>query len=253
MNRRLAYIPARGGSKGIPRKNVVQIGERPLIAFTIGAALQTGLFEHVMVSTDSEEIAQVARDYGAWVPFLRDPKTALDESTTISAVVSDRMRLEQMGEKHDEFVLLQCTSPFRTDEDIKGAVTLFESRKAGVLSVSPVTEHPLLFRMIGTDGKLTKLLQVSSTCRRQDMPPCFRVNGAIYVNAWDDLVPTLSLNDNPFGYVMEMDHSLDIDSLADLAKARQLVAASRTGAKLASVPNPSPPAPAALGANSHIL
>lgn len=220
--KRLAYIPARGGSKGIPKKNIVQIGDLPLIAFTIVAALKSGLFERVMVSTDSQEIADVAKKYGAWIPFLRDPAVAQDGTTTIATVMSDKSRLEAMGEKFDEFVLLQCTSPFRTAEDIKGAVALAEKIGAGVASVSPVSDHPLLMRTADEDGKLTKLLQVSSTCRRQDMPPFYRVNGAIYVNKWEELSPTLSFNDNPYGYIMEQKDSLDIDSLADLKRAQEI-------------------------------
>lgn len=220
--KRIAYIPARGGSKGIPKKNIVQIGDLPLIAFTIVAALKSGLFERVMVSTDSQEIADVAKKYGAWIPFLRDPAVAQDGTTTIATVMSDKSRLEAMGEKFDEFVLLQCTSPFRTAEDIKGAVALAEKVGAGVASVSPVSDHPLLMRTVDADGKLTKLLQVSSTCRRQDMPPFYRVNGAIYVNKWEELSPTLSFNDNPYGYIMEQKDSLDIDSLADLKRAQEM-------------------------------
>lgn len=220
--KRLAYIPARGGSKGIPKKNIVQIGDLPLIAFTIVAAIKSGLFERVMVSTDSQEIADVAKKYGAWIPFLRDPAVAQDGTTTIATVMSDKSRLEAMGEKFDEFVLLQCTSPFRTAEDIEGAVALAEKVGAGVASVSPVSDHPLLMRTADEDGKLTKLLQVSSTCRRQDMPPFYRVNGAIYVNKWEELSPTLSFNDNPYGYIMEQKDSLDVDSLADLKKAQEM-------------------------------
>jgi CMP-N-acetylneuraminic acid synthetase len=219
--RRIAYIPARGGSKGIPKKNIAQIGDVPLIAFTILAALKSGLFDKVMVSTDSEEIADVARQYGAWVPFLRYAEFAQDTSKTIDAVVSDKTRLEEMGEVFDTFVLLQCTSPFRTAKDIQGAVELSEKAGGGVVSISAVDEHPILMRTIGEDGKLTRVLNCSSTCRRQDMPPYYRVNGAIYVNAWDELASDLSLNDNPYGYVMEQKDALDIDTLADLENARK--------------------------------
>jgi len=218
--KRLAYIPARGGSKGIPKKNIAELGETPLIAFTIVAALKSGLFDKVMVSTDSEEIAEVARLYGAWVPFLRYAEFAQDTSKTIDAVVSDKVRLEEIGERFDEFVLLQCTSPFRTAQDIQGAVALAEKVHAGVVSISPVEEHPILMRTVDEIGKVSRVLNCSSTCRRQDMPPYYRVNGAIYVNFWEDLSPTLSLNDNPYGYVMEKKDSLDIDTKADLEAAR---------------------------------
>lgn len=222
--RRLAYIPARGGSKGIPKKNIAEIGEMPLIAFTIVAALKSGLFDKVMVSTDSEEIAAVARQYGAWVPFLRYAEFAQDTSKTIDAVISDKGRLEVLGEKFDEFVLLQCTSPFRTAKDIQGAVALAEKVHGGVVSIPPVEEHPILMRTVDETGKVSRVLNCSSTCRRQDMPPYYRVNGAIYVNFWNELTPDLSLNDNPYGYVMERKDSLDIDTKADLEAARDKLA-----------------------------
>ena len=218
--KRLAYIPARGGSKGIPKKNIAELGEMPLIAFTIVAALKSGLFEKVMVSTDSEEIAEVASQHGAWVPFLRYAEFAQDTSKTIEAVISDKGRLEAMGEKFDEFVLLQCTSPFRTAKDIQGAVALAEKVNAGVVSISPVEEHPIFMRTVDETGKVSRVLNCSSTCRRQDMPPYYRVNGAIYVNFWDELTPDLSFNANPYGYVMERNDSSDIDTKADLDAAR---------------------------------
>lgn len=221
--RRLAYIPARGGSKGIPRKNITLLGDKPMIAYTIEAALKSNLFSHVMVSTDSEEIAEVARKYGAWIPFLRDEAFAQDKTTTIETVMSDKVRLEAQGESFDTFVLLQCTSPFRRAVDIAGAVALAEQRNAGVVSVSPVSDHPLLIRTVDGEGRMTKLLSCSSTCRRQDMPTYYRVNGAIYVNMWSELTPTLSFNDNPYGYVMAQQDAQDIDSLADLFRARESI------------------------------
>ena len=218
--KRLAYIPARGGSKGIPKKNIAEIGDMPLIAFTIVAALKSGLFDKVMVSTDSDEIAEVARLYGAWVPFLRYAEFAQDTSRTIDAVISDKTRLEEMGEHFDELVLLQCTSPFRTAKDIQGAVALAEKVHAGVVSISPVEEHPILMRTVDANGRVSRVLNCSSTCRRQDMPPYYRVNGAIYINFWNELSPDLSLADNPYGYVMERKDSLDIDTKADLHAAQ---------------------------------
>ena len=218
--RRLAYIPARGGSKGIPKKNIADVCGKPLIAYTILAAIRSGLFERVMVSTDSVEIADIARQYGAWVPFLRYPEFARDESRTIDAVCSDKARLEALGEKFDELVLLQCTSPLRKESDIIGAVAMAEEKMAAVVSISPVEEHPILMRNRDEEGKLTPLLSCSSTCRRQDMPSFYRVNGAIYVNFWDDITPDLSFADNPYGYVMMRGHSLDIDTPDDLAAVR---------------------------------
>ena len=219
----LAYIPARGGSKGIIKKNIVDLNGEPLLAYTIRSAKESGLFDMIFVSTDSEEIAEVAKKWGADVPFLRYAEFAQDTSKTIDAVYSDKCRLEAMGKRFDSLSVLQATSPFRTADDIKGAMELFEKVGGkGVVSISPVEEHPILMRSCAPDGKLTNVLNCSSTVRRQDMPPFYRVNGAIWINKWDDITPDLSLNDNPYGYIMDQKRSLDIDTKADLEKAREL-------------------------------
>lgn len=224
--RRIAYIPARGGSKGVPRKNIREVSGKPLIAYSIEAARETGLFEMVFVSTDSQEIADIAVAYGAEVPFLRYPEVAQDTTKTIETMVSDVGRLAAMDLTFDVIVLLQPTSPLRRAEDIAGAVSLFESRGldcGGVVSVSAVEEHPLLMRTLNEDGTLKSLLGLPSTVRRQDMPPVYRVNGAIYVNAWKDIVPTLSLNDNPVAYVMGPERAPEIDTLKDLKKIERIL------------------------------
>ena len=224
--RRIAYIPARGGSKGVPRKNIREVFGKPLIAYSIEAARASGLFEMIFVSTDSREIADIAVAYGAEVPFLRYPEVAQDTTKTIDTMVSDVARLEALGRIFDVIVLLQPTSPLRRAEDIAGAVSLFESRGldcGGVVSVSEVEEHPLLMRTLNEDGTLKSLLGLPSTVRRQDMPAVYRVNGAIYVNAWKDIVPTLSLNDNPVAYVMEPERAPEIDTLKDLKKIERIL------------------------------
>ena len=224
--RRIAYIPARGGSKGVPRKNIREVFGKPLIAYSIEAARASGLFEMIFVSTDSREIADIAVAYGAEVPFLRYPEVAQDTTKTIDTMISDVARLEALGRIFDVIVLLQPTSPLRRAEDIAGAVPLFESRGldcGGVVSVSAVEEHPLLMRTLNSDGTLKSLLGLPSTVRRQDMPAVYRVNGAIYVNAWKDIVPTLSLNDNPVAYVMEPERAPEIDTLGDLKKIERIL------------------------------
>lgn len=226
----MPIFPHGGGSKGVPRKNIREVSGKPLIAYSIEAARATGLFEMVFVSTDSQEIADVALAYGAEVPFLRYPEVAQDATKTIDSLVSDVRRLEAMGRSFDLVVLLQPTSPLRGAEDIVAAVKLYESRPdcGGVVSVSPVEEHPVLMRTLNADGTLKSLLGVPSTVRRQDMPPVYRVNGAIYVNAWKDIVPTLSLNDNPLAYVMDLTRAPEIDTMGDLKKVEGLLAGRKT-------------------------
>ena len=203
--KRIAYIPARAGSKRIPGKNIKCIDGVPLIAYTIRAAQQSNLFEKIFVSTDSEEIAAIARRYGADVPFLRCAEVAQDTTRTIDTVCSDVTRMKALGWSFDVFVLLQPTSPLRQSDDIRGAVQLFESKGldcGGVITIVPVTEHPVFMRLMNEDARLENVLPCSSTVRSQDLPAYYRINGAVYVNSWNELSPDLSLNDNRYGYVI---------------------------------------------------
>ncbi len=223
----LALIPARGGSKGIPHKNVVLLGGKPLIQYTIDAGLKSRYIDTVMVSTDDREIAETAERCGARVPFLRPAELASDTAKTIDAVLHAVETLREAGETYDCLVLLQPTSPLRTAEDIDGAVERFYAcGRQGVVSVSEVNDPPILMRTIAEtpEGeRLIPLLEGSSTCRRQDMPAYYRVNGSVYVNAAETLKRDTSFNDNPVPYRMAKDHAVDIDEPADLALAEFLL------------------------------
>ncbi len=220
----LALIPARGGSKGIPGKNIKELNGHPLIAYTIAAARRSRYTDLVVVTTDSEEIAAVARAYGAEVPFLRPAELALDTSRTIDTVVHAVGALAGLGKACDVVVLLQPTSPLRRAEEIDAAVEAFFSHgQLGLASVSEVTESPLLARSLDRFGVLHPVLPLPSTVRRQDMPRFWHVDGAIYVNRTDDLTPETSLNDNPIGFVMPRERSIDIDGIEDLLRAEEIM------------------------------
>ena len=221
----VALIPARGGSKGIPGKNIKEFNSHPLIAYTIYAALKSCYIDEVVVTTDSEKIAQISRQYGAEVPFLRPPELAADSSRTIDAVVHAVDKLESLGQEFDDLVLLQATSPLRCTREIDEALeTYFSHGMLGLASVSDVSENPVLIRRLDeTSGVLHPILPVSSTVRRQDMPKYYRVNGAIYINRVDEISPNTSFNDNPIAYVMEKIRSCDIDSLDDFVKAEAIM------------------------------
>lgn len=225
----LAVIPARSGSKGIPNKNIKLLDGKPLMAYTIDAALGSAYVDEVMVSTDSEEYGRIARSNGAAVPFLRSAKLAGDAARTIDALVEVRARYGEAGLAFDILLLLQPTSPFRTSADIDGALETFvEHDMQGVVSITPCDVSPLLIRTM-EDGRLDRLLDSGSTVRRQDMRGYYYVNGAIYVNAMNDIRSETSLNDNPIGYVMPAERSLDIDEPADFAEAQAFME-SRRGA-----------------------
>ena len=221
--RRIAYIPARSGSKGIPKKNIRPLCGKPLMGWMIDAALKTGLFDRVMVSTDTEEFAEVARSCGAWVPFLRDPAVAKDTTSSIETVCSDKARLEAIGETFDTLCLLQPTSPLCRAEDISGAVALHEHEKAGVVSIARSKARPILLRIMDGKGHAIPLVDDLHVSRRQDDPFVYEINGAIYVNSWDEVSPALKPFCNPFGYVMDAASSIDIDEECDFEIAERIL------------------------------
>lgn len=217
----LALIPARGGSKGIKKKNIVPLAGKPLIAYSIEAALKSQYIDRTIVSTDSGEIAKAAEEFGAEAPFLRPKELADDKSKTLDAVLHAVKKLEDAGERYDVLVLLQPTQPLRRAEDIDQAVEVFfQNNQEGLASVSLVDDHPLLIRSIDGSGILKPLLDCGSTCRRQDMPDYYRINGCIYINRIRDLCTRTSFNDNMVPYVMQKEHSVDIDEMIDLVVAQ---------------------------------
>lgn len=213
----LALIPARGGSKGIKDKNIIPLAGKPLIAYSIEAAKKSKYIDSIVVTTDSEKIAEVAKKYEARVPFLRPAELAADTSKTIDAVLHAVKTLTSMGENYNTLVLLQPTQPLRTADDIDRAIELYyENGEDGLVSISSVDDSPLLIRSIGDDGKLINLLSQNSTCRRQDMPNYYKVNGCIYINKIEELDENTSFNDNKVPFIMDKEHSIDIDELSDL-------------------------------------
>ena len=218
----LAIIPARGGSKGIPNKNIIDLYGKPLIAYSILAGLNSKYIDSVIVSTDSEQIRNIATIYGASVPFLRPAKYATDSSKTIDCMLYTIQELNKQGEHYDYVILLQPTQPIRKPAWIDEAVCqlINHPKENSLVSVCPVSEHPILMRTITQDGTLQSLLPSSSTIRRQDFPVFYRVNGSIYINQISsDFNQSTSLNDNRLPYYMEEQFSIDIDTYEDLNKA----------------------------------
>lgn len=217
----LALIPARGGSKGIPRKNINMIAGKPLIAWTIEAALASTLLDGVVVSTDNAEIAEVALRYGAQVPFLRPAELARDETPGVEPVLH---ALQQLPD-YDAVLLLQPTSPLRSSADIDACLALAREREAvSVVSVSEPDAHPdWMYRMTATQ-QLEKLLASQSHTRRQDLLTVLTLNGALYfANAdWLRRSRTL-LAEETLAYVMPADRSVDIDTPLDWKFAELLL------------------------------
>ncbi len=216
----MALIPARGGSKGIPRKNIKDLCGKPLIAYSIEAGLNSKYIDSVVVSTDDSEIAEVSKRFGAEVPFIRPEELASDTAKTLDVVLHAIKEMESKGSTFDTFVLLQPTQPLRTAADLDAAIEKYmENGCISMVSVSPVNDHPILIRTIEED-RLKPLLNCSSTCRRQDMPKYYRVNGCIYINEISEIDTNTSFNDNVLPFVMEPSHSVDIDELSDFELAK---------------------------------
>lgn len=216
----LALIPARGGSKGIKDKNIVFLAGKPLIAYSIEAAKYSKYIDDIIVTTDSEKIAEISKQYGASVPFMRPAELATDTSKTIDAVLHAIQTLKTMGKEYDVLILLQPTQPLRTNKNIDEAIEVYyKNKEDGLVSVSPVDDSPLLIRSISNDGKLLNLLSQNSTCRRQDMPEYYKVNGCIYINKIEEINENTSFNDNKIPFIMTKEHSIDIDELSDLCMA----------------------------------
>ena len=223
-NKILAIIPARGGSKGIKNKNIIDVCGKPLIAYTIEAANNSKYVDYIYVSTDSDDIKTVAIKYGALVPFMRDPLYATDTAKTIDAIMYSLNEFKKMNMIFDYLLLLQPTSPLRTSDDIDNAIErLFASDYTSLVSVSKVKENPVLIRTINEDGSLNRIIDTTSTVRRQDFKDYYRVNGAIYINKISEMSNETSFNDNSLSYVMNEEKSVDIDTYEDLETVRKLI------------------------------
>lgn len=216
-----ALIPARGGSKGIPRKNIKPIAGKPLIAWSIEAAYRSRMFDSVVVSTEDEEIAEVARQCGAQVPFLRPPELAQDDTPGIDPVLH---ALEQLPE-FESVLLLQPTSPLRTTEDIDACIGLAQGMQVpSVVSVSEPEKHPYWMYRLDADQRLQPLIDVPPIACRQELPSIYAMNGALYYSRADRLRQHRTfITDETVAYIMPPERSVDLDNLLDWKLAELLL------------------------------
>lgn len=228
--RNLAIIPARSGSRGLPDKNVRELRGKPLLAYSIQAARDSGLFARVAVSTDSARYAQVAEKWGASVPFLRPAQLADDRASSWDVVIDVVNRLQALGESFDTIALLQPTSPARTAADIAAGYRLLEERAAdSIIAVCRVEHSPASYNVLPADHCLANFLPAEPpTTRRQDLPELYRVNGALYLVRTAHLLAGGELY-GPRGYalIMPTSRSIDIDDELDFAVAEALLARPR--------------------------
>lgn len=230
MSRILAVIPARGGSKRLPGKNVRPLGGLPLIAWTIRAAQQAGGLARIVVTTDDPGIAAIAEAHGAEVPFLRTAALATDEATS-AAVVLDL--LDRLGPPEpDGVLLLQPTSPFRTAETIRRGLALFaEAGGESVVSVSPAREHPFWCKRLDAEGRLQPFIPDAPVLRSQDLPPAYALNGLLYLTTPATLRATGGFYSPATRalVVPEPAEAVDIDTPLDWALAEAVLASRGAG------------------------
>jgi len=210
----LAIIPARGGSKGIPRKNIKPLAGKPLIAWTIEAALKAQCIDRVIVSTEDEEIALVAKQFGAEVPFLRPLALAQDDTPGIAPVLH---AIEQSRD-YDWVLLLQPTSPLRSVEDIEGIIRFCRDEAApSAVSVTQVSKHPFWMYQRDDQNRMQPLiLNRPEITRRQDLPSAYALNGALYLARTDWLIQKQGfIGPETLGYVMPEERSVDLDTPLD--------------------------------------
>lgn len=220
----IAIIPARSGSKGLKDKNIKILVDKPLIAYTIEAAKESKIFEKIVISTDSQEIAKIAKQFGAEVPFIRPNELAMDESSTID-VVFHCLNFFQKDD-YDVFCLLQPTSPLRSYEDIINSYRLFQEKKANaVISVCEMEHSPVWSNLIGEDLRIDHFIKKSEiNKRRQEFPTYYRVNGAIYFSKIEYFFKYRYFYEKDcFAYIMPQDRSIDIDNILDFKLAELLL------------------------------
>jgi CMP-N-acetylneuraminic acid synthetase len=225
----LGVTLARGGSKGIPRKNIKDVFDKPLIAHTIDAALKSNIFKSYIVSTDSQEIADIAARFGAKIPFLRPAELSGDTVWSRDALRHAVLECERIYETRYDFVIeLPCVSPLRNERHIKEAYDkLLNTGADSVISVCKMQDkHPVRMKRIIDDTihDFCKEFPEGEGSRRQDLEPCYIRNGAIYAMTRDCIVEKFSRNglvSRP--YVMDELESVNIDSYIDLKLADLLL------------------------------
>lgn len=226
----LAVIPARGGSKGVPGKNIRELAGKPLIVYTIEAALNSNIFKKVIVSTDSEEIADVARKNGAEVPFMRPSNISGDYISSDEVVKHAVEFCEEKSEIFTEVCKLQPTSPLRNEMHIKNAYKLFTEKDADfVVSVCECEHSPLWMGKLEEDGCMDNFItdEIKQSCR-QKLPVYYRLNGAIYMAKIDAFKREQSFfGKNGYAYLMRQEDSIDIDSELDFKMAEYIMERAR--------------------------
>ncbi len=222
----IAIIPARSGSKGLKNKNIKLLNGKPLIAYTIEAALASGICDEVYVSTDSEEYAEIAKSYGASVPFLRSAAASTDVASSWEVVKEALSRYATIGKEFDMITLLQPTSPLRSVQNIEEAYQLYQEKQAkAVVSVCEVDHSPLWSNTISENLSLDHFIREEvMNIPRQQLQTYYRINGAIYMVEKEFLIISEQIyRSGSYAYRMDKKSSIDIDDEYDFCMAEAIL------------------------------
>ncbi len=222
----IAIIPARQGSKGIADKNIKLLGGKPLLQYSVEAAVKANVFDEIFVSTDSKEYAQIAENAGASVPFLRSPALAKDTSSTWDAAREAILKYREMGREFDTVAILQPTSPMREAADILRGYDKLKEKNANLVAAVCEADHPPVWaNMLPQDDSLENFISRQYAGKpRQQLPAYYRINGALYIVKTDYLMH----HDNTYGegsyaVVMSKENSIDIDDIFDFMLAETVI------------------------------
>lgn len=220
----IAIIPARSGSKGLLDKNIKMFCGKPLMAWTIEAALESKQFDEIMVSTDSAKYAEIAKEYGAHVPFLRSENMASDTASTWDTVREVLENYKKNGREYDVVCLLQPTSPLRKWKDIVAGMTLFKEKDADSVIAVCKLEHSInSCNTLGSDFSMEGFFDSNKSGRRQDAKAYYRINGALYIQKVSEIMQHKNLyGPKSYAYLMDKQASMDIDDDVDFIQAEAL-------------------------------
>lgn len=224
----VALIPARAGSKRIAGKNTRPLAGIPLITWSIGGALEAGCFHRVIVSTEDETIADLARESGAEVPWIRPPHLATDTATAVEVARHVVSQLTGERDPPDALMLLQPTSPFRTTASIRRAIEIFQlSGGESVVSVSPAKTHPYWCKRVTLGGVLEPFLPAAPALQSQDLPPVYQLNGLIYLASVSRLMAGQGFYSDATRALIigSPEEAIDIDTPLDWSLAEAVAAA----------------------------
>jgi CMP-N,N'-diacetyllegionaminic acid synthase len=236
----LALIPARGGSKRVPRKNLRMLGGKPLITWSIEVAKEVPQICDILVSTDDQEIADVAKSSGALVPWLRPTGLSKDDSKSIDVALHALEWYESKNGKVDGLLLLQPTSPFRTQESVEKSIFLFnENFQRSVIAVSPVQDHPMWVLKRNGDHLVPFLEQNGLQRQSQDLEEALIVNGSLYLASPNEIRESRTfLGKEPVPLIIDSrEEAIDIDTEWDFRLCEFLIAEKRKQEKNNIIPN----------------